>query len=176
MHLRQLGNTGLHVSEVAFGALTFGIGADQVTAGRLIDRYLELGGNFIDTANSYGPRTSEEVLGRLLKGRRNSVVLATKVRQAMGPSPLDQGLSRRHILQSVDASLARLQTDFIDLYQIHFWDDYTPVEETLEALDECVQSGKVRYLGCLQSGRLAAHEGAGDLGASRPIELRLSPT
>ncbi len=139
---------GLHVSEVAFGALTFGIGADEAAAGPLIDRYLELGGNFIDTANSYGPRTSEEVLGRLLKGRRNSVVLATKVRQAMGPDPLDQGLSRRHILQSVDASLARLQTDFIDLYQIHFWDNFTPVEETLEALDQCVQSGNVRYLGC----------------------------
>lgn len=148
MQLKRLGNTGLKVSEIALGTLPFGGTCDDATAIAIVDAYLEAGGNFFDTANAYGIGASETVLGRALKGRRHEVALATKVCSPMGPGPFERGLSRRHIMQAIDDSLRRLQTDYVDLYQIHRWDTDTPIEETLRALDDCVKAGKVRYIGC----------------------------
>lgn len=150
MNIRQLGRTGLRVSELCLGAMTFGREADESTSIQMLDRYLEAGGNFIDTADVYGPTpgVSEEIIGRWLKGRqRASLVLATKVRFPTGPGPNDYGLSRAHILEGVHASLRRLGTDYIDLYQVHYWDPSTPLEETLAALDDLVHQGWVRYIG-----------------------------
>jgi aryl-alcohol dehydrogenase-like predicted oxidoreductase len=150
MNTRQLGRTGLRLSELCLGAMNFGREADEPASRQLLDCYLEAGGNFIDTANVYGvtPGLSEEIIGRWLKPRdRSSVVLATKVRFATGPGPNDLGLSRKHILDGLHASLRRLGTDYIDLYQVHYWDHDTPLEETLSTLDQLVHSGKVRYLG-----------------------------
>jgi aryl-alcohol dehydrogenase-like predicted oxidoreductase len=147
MQLRRLGNTGLYVSELCLGTMTFGMGLDEDTSLAILERYLDGGGNFIDTANVYGRGLSEERLGKFLKGRRHSVILATKVRGAMSDAPLDRGLSRRHIFDAVDASLQRLQTDYIDLYQTHYWDNWTDIEETLDALNDLIRMGKVRYIG-----------------------------
>lgn len=150
MNMRQLGRSGLRVSELCLGAMTFGREADEPTSIQLLDRYLDAGGNFIDTADVYGatPGASEAIIGRWLKGRdRSALVLATKVRFPTGPGPNDYGLSRKHILDAVHASLRRLGTDYIDLYQVHYWDPATPLEETLSTLDELVYSGVVRYLG-----------------------------
>lgn len=147
MELRALGRSGLRVSELSLGTMTFGRSTDEAEAARITDAYLDAGGNVIDTANVYAAGESESMLSRLLRGRRDRVVLATKVCGPMGPGPFDSGLSRRHILAAVDASLARLGTDYIDLYQIHSWDYRVPMEETLDALDACVRAGKVRYLG-----------------------------
>lgn len=150
MNIRQMGRTGLRVSELCLGAMTFGREADEPTSVKMLDSYLEAGGNFIDTADVYGPTPgiSEEILGRWLKGRdRASLVLATKVRFTTGPGPNDFGLGRKHILEAVHASLRRLGTDYIDLYQVHYWDPATPLEESLATLDGLVQSGKVCYLG-----------------------------
>lgn len=150
MNLRQLGRTGLRLSELCLGAMTFGREADEPTSIQMLDRYIEAGGNFIDTADVYGPTpgVSEQIIGRWLKGRRRAdLVLATKVRFPTGPGPNDYGLSRAHILDGVHASLRRLGTDYIDLYQVHYWDPSTPLEETLSTLDDLVHSGKVRYLG-----------------------------
>jgi aryl-alcohol dehydrogenase-like predicted oxidoreductase len=151
MRTRRLGRTGLKVSNLCLGGMTFGHpqwGCDEKTARRIIDRFIEAGGNFIDTADVYSSGVSEEVVGRAIKGRRLQVVLATKVAAPMGPGPNDLGLSRRHVLDAVDASLRRLETEFIDLYQVHAYDPTTPLEETLRALDDCVRAGKVRYVGC----------------------------
>jgi aryl-alcohol dehydrogenase-like predicted oxidoreductase len=150
MNVRQLGRTGLRVSELCLGAMTFGREADEPTSIQMLNRYIEAGGNFIDNADVYGPTpgVSEEVLGRWLKGRdRASLVLASKVRFPTGPGPNDYGLSRKHILDGVHASLRRLGTDYIDLYQVHYWDPTTPLEETLSTLDDLVHQGKVRYIG-----------------------------
>src|SRR4051812_8339958 len=127
--------------------MTFGSGDDAVAAGRILDCFLDAGGTLVDTADIYGAGVSETMLGRLLGPRRQRVVLATKVMGAMGTAPLERGLSRRHVLEGVDASLRRLRTDWIDLYQVHFWDEVVPIDETLAALDACVQAGEVRYLG-----------------------------
>jgi aryl-alcohol dehydrogenase-like predicted oxidoreductase len=151
MRIRKLGRTGLKVSQLCLGAMTFGNkewGCDEPTSKRLIDRFLDAGGNFIDTADTYSNGVSEEITGRALKGKRQQVVLATKVAAPMGPGPNDLGLSRRHVLDAVDASLRRLGTDWIDLYQVHAYDPTTPLDETLRVLDDCVRAGKVRYLGC----------------------------
>jgi aryl-alcohol dehydrogenase-like predicted oxidoreductase len=156
MKYKKLGRTGLLVSELCFGTMTFGgkgfwkaIGQlPQDAADDLVARVLDAGINFIDTANVYSEGESEKILGKALANRRKDIVLATKVLAPMGPGPNDTGLSRRHILQSVEASLTRLDTDYIDLYQIHGFDPLTPVEETLRALDDLVRSGKVRYIGC----------------------------
>jgi len=151
MKLAKLGRTGLKVSKLCLGAMTFGNkewGCDEATSKRIVDRFLDAGGNFIDTADVYSAGVSEEILGRALGARRSSVVVATKVAGPMGPGPNDVGLSRQHILSGVDASLRRLGTDYIDLYQVHFYDPTTPLDETLRALDDCVRAGKVRYLGC----------------------------
>lgn len=148
MNTRFMGKTGLRVSELCLGAMTFGRESDEATSHAMLDRFVEVGGNFIDTANVYSTGESENVLGRWLKGkRRDDLVIATKVRFPMGEGPNDVGLSRKHILSSVEASLKRLGTDYIDLYQVHCWDPATSLAETLSTLDGLVRSGKVRYIG-----------------------------
>ncbi|MFI9585725.1 aldo/keto reductase [Streptomyces sp. NPDC052236] len=145
MKQRNLGRTGLRVSELCLGTMSFG---DDAGGHRVLDAFTEAGGTFIDTADMYARGASEEILGRWLKGRRREdLVIATKVWGRMGDAPNDGGLSRKHILAAVEASLRRLNTDYIDLYQTHLWDPTTPVEETLATLDTLVKAGKVRYLG-----------------------------
>jgi aryl-alcohol dehydrogenase-like predicted oxidoreductase len=131
--------------------MTFGNqqwGCDEATSRAIVDRFLEAGGNFVDTADIYGTGVSEEITGRAIRDRRQSLVLATKVAGPMGSGPNDLGLSRKHILDAVEASLRRLGTDYIDLYQVHAFDPTTPLDETLGALDDCIRAGKVRYAGC----------------------------
>ncbi len=148
MDYRQLGRTGLRVSELCLGAMTFGREATEADSFAMLDRFVEAGGSFIDTADVYGKGTSEEILGRWLKDKpRDEFVIATKVRFRTGSGPNDVGLSRKHILSGVENSLRRLGTDYVDLYQIHQWDAATPLEETLDALNSLVVAGKVRYLG-----------------------------
>lgn len=147
MELRPLGRTGIQVSELCLGAMTFGREADEATSKAMLDRFLDAGGNFVDTADVYSDGVSEEITGRALGARRAEVVLATKVRFPTGPGPNDVGLSRRHIRLGVEASLRRLGTDWIDLYQVHCWDERTSLEESLSTLDDLVHEGKVRYIG-----------------------------
>jgi len=147
MEQHQLGRTGLRVSELCLGTMTFGREADERTSKAIVDRFLDAGGTFLDTANVYSQGVSEEITGRALGKRRSEVVLATKVRFGMGDGPNDVGLSRRNIRTQVEASLRRLGTDWIDLYQVHCWDARTPLTETLSTLDALVGEGKVRYLG-----------------------------
>ena len=147
MEYVTLGRSGLAVSRICLGTMTFGREADEAASRAMVDRFLEVGGNFIDTADVYSDGASEEIVGRALQGRRDEVVLATKVRFAMGDGPNDAGLSRRHVIAGCEASLRRLGTDWIDLFQIHMWDALTPIEETLSALTDLVRQGKVRYIG-----------------------------
>jgi aryl-alcohol dehydrogenase-like predicted oxidoreductase len=128
--------------------MTFGHEADEQTSKSVTDRFVEAGGNFVDTANVYSRGISEEITGRVIRDYREDVVLATKFRFPMGEGPNDSGASRKHIISACEASLRRLDTDYIDLYQIHCWDNSTPIEETLSALDDLVRAGKVRYIGC----------------------------
>jgi len=156
MKMSFLGETGLKVSELCLGTMTFGghgrhrrIGeVSQEEANTLVGMVLDAGINFFDTADVYSEGLSEEILGKALGTQRKNVILATKVRARMGPGPNDVGLSRHHILEGCDASLKRLGTDYIDLYQVHSFDSITPLEETLRALDDLVRQGKVRYIGC----------------------------
>jgi len=148
MNYRQMGRTGLRVSELCLGAMTFGRETTEEDSFKILDRFIEAGGNFIDTADVYTAGVSEEILGRWLKGKnRDDFVLATKVRFRTGPGTNDIGLSRKHILAGVENSLRRLGTETIDIYQIHMWDPASPLDETLGALDSLVKTGKVRYLG-----------------------------
>ncbi len=148
MDYRFLGKTGLKVSELCLGAMTFGWTTEEEDSRHIMDCFVEAGGNFIDTADVYSGSKSEEIVGRWLKTRpRDQMVIATKVRFPTGQGPNDVGLSRKHILAGVEASLRRLGTDYIDLYQVHAWDSLTPLEETLSTLNGLVESGKVRYLG-----------------------------
>jgi len=147
MEYRRLGDTGLMVSELCLGCMTFGREADEETSRKIIGRFLETGGNFIDTADVYSKGVSEEITGRAIRGVRDEVVLATKVFFPMGDGPNDVGLSRKHVTQGCEDSLRRLGTDYIDLYQVHCWDGATPLEESLSALTDLVRSGKVRYIG-----------------------------
>src|ERR1700752_1821280 len=150
MNYRHLGKTGLMVSELCLGAMTFGREneASEQESLRMMDRFVAAGGNFIDTANVYSTGVSEEIVGRWLRQQKgDDVFIATKVRFPMGSGPNDLGLSRKHILASFEASLRRLQTDYIDLYQVHCWDPATPLEETLSTLNDLVRRGAVRYLG-----------------------------
>jgi aryl-alcohol dehydrogenase-like predicted oxidoreductase len=149
MEQRQLGRTGARVSELGLGTMTFGRECDEATSRSILDRFMDAGGTFVDTANNYGEPggSSEAILGNALAGRRDTVVLATKVRFFTGEGTNDRGLSRRHVRMSVDASLRRLQTDWIDLLQVHSWDPVTPLAETLSTLDDLVRAGKVRYIG-----------------------------
>lgn len=158
MKINRMGRTGLRVSEICLGTMTFGRQCDEKTSKTILDKAREAGVNFIDTADVYPlpPELTtvgrtETIVGNWLKanpGRRHETILATKCNGKMGPAPNDQGLSRRHIMDAVEASLRRLQTDFIDLYQVHFYDSDTPLDETLRALDDVVRSGKARYIGC----------------------------
>ncbi|HEX9336775.1 MAG TPA: aldo/keto reductase [Pseudonocardiaceae bacterium] len=156
MEYRQLGRSGLRVSVLAMGTLTFGgrgvfakLGNTDVTeATRQIDRALDAGVNLIDTANAYSGGLSEEILGEAMKGRWDRALVATKARMPMGTGANDAGLSRYHLINECEASLRRLGTDHIDLYQVHAWDGMTPLAETLSALDDLVRAGKVRYVGC----------------------------
>jgi aryl-alcohol dehydrogenase-like predicted oxidoreductase len=149
MKYQSLGKTGLRVSELCLGAMTFGRETDEKTSYQILDRFTAAGGNFIDTADVYSQGLSETILGRwLAQQKRDDLVIATKVRFPMGSGPNDYGLSRKHIMAGVDSSLKRLETDYIDLYQVHRWDPDTPLEETLSTLNQLVESGKVRYLGC----------------------------
>ncbi len=148
MEYRNLGNTGLKVSQVSLGANNFGWFADQETSIPVINQALEAGINFIDTADIYDRGNSETFIGKALKGKRDKVIIATKFSGPMGDGPNDRGGSRYYIMRAVEASLKRLQTDYIDLYQMHFPDAQTPIEETLRALDDLVRAGKVRYIGC----------------------------
>lgn len=155
MDYRQLGHSGLRVSALAFGTMTFGGGGDYASTGatdlagarRQIDMCRDAGVNLIDTADEYSGGLAEEIVGQALRGQRDKWLIATKVRFAMGDGPNDEGLSRHHIIGGCEASLRRLQVDHIDLYQVHEWDGMTPLDETLEALQTLVDSGKVRYVG-----------------------------
>ncbi len=148
MEYRSLGTSGLKVSALGLGTNSFGGRTDEKQSKRVIDQALDLGVNFLDTANMYGPCLSEEIIGKSLKSKRGHVLIATKFGRAMGEGPNDRGASRRHIIEQLEGSLSRLNTDYIDLYQLHIHDPTTPIEETLRALDDCVRSGKVRYIGC----------------------------
>ena len=157
MEYTRFGNTGMKVSRICLGCMSYGgpnprwpWALDEETSRPFIQRALELGINFFDTANVYSNGRSEEIVGKALKdfaGSRDEVVLATKVFFDMSDKPNDGGLSRKHIMSSIDASLKRLGTDYVDLYQIHRWDYNTPIEETLEALHDVVKAGKARYIG-----------------------------
>src|SRR5215210_418739 len=156
MEYRQLGRSGLRVSTITLGTMGFGGSGWAAAVGRIdvqgarrqIDLARDAGVNLFDTADVYSSGTSEEILGEALGSARRDVLVATKVRMPMGDGPNDAGLSRHHIIGGAEASLRRLGTDYIDLYQVHEWDGQTPLEETLHALDHLVQSGKVRYIGC----------------------------
>ncbi|THF75137.1 aldo/keto reductase [Cohnella fermenti] len=147
MNYRKLGASGLKVSELGLGTNSFGKRADKEESIRIVREAIELGVNFIDTANIYAGTASETIIGEALEGRRHEVVLATKAGLVFGPGPNARGSSRYHLQQQLDASLKRLRTDCIDLYQIHTFDPDTPLEETLRALDDMVRAGKVRYIG-----------------------------
>lgn len=150
-----MGRTGLKVSAICLGTMTFGLQTDEATAFAIMDRASDGGVTFLDTADVYPlggtletVGRTEEIVGRWLQGRRDRYILATKCTGVMGPGPNDRGSSRRHIIAACEASLRRLQTDYIDLYQMHHADPETPIDETLRALDDLVRAGKVRYLGC----------------------------
>ncbi len=147
MEYRLLGHTGLMVSELCLGCMTFGREADEAASRAMVGAFRAAGGNFLDTADVYSQGASEEITGRAIKDARDEVVLATKVRFPMGEGPNSVGLSRKHIVQGCEASLRRLGTDYIDLYQVHCWDAATPLAETLDALSDLVHQGKVRYIG-----------------------------
>lgn len=148
MEYRYLGKTGMKVSELCLGAMTFGRETEEAISFQMMDRFIEAGGNFIDTADVYSTGISEEIVGRWLQAKnRDQVVIATKVRFPMGEGVNDLGLSRKHIIHGVEQSLRRLGTDHIDLYQVHCWDPATPLEETLSTLNTLVEQGKVRYIG-----------------------------
>jgi aryl-alcohol dehydrogenase-like predicted oxidoreductase len=147
MEYVTLGRSGLVVSRLCLGTMTFGREADEAASRAMVDRFADAGGTFVDTADIYGHGVSEEITGRAIAGRRDQIVLATKVRWAMGEGRNDIGLSRRHVIDACEASLRRLGTEWIDLYQLHMWDGLTPIEETLSALTDLVRQGKVRYIG-----------------------------
>lgn len=148
MKYKLLGKSGLAVSELCLGTMTFGNTTSEEDSIEMIHRFVDRGGNFLDTANVYVNGRSEEIVGKAIKKNRSDIVLATKVRMKTSDDINGVGLSRKHIMDGVEASLKRLQTDYIDLYQVHVWDHATPIEETLRTLDDLVTSGKVRYIGC----------------------------
>lgn len=149
MQYKTLGRTGLKVSRICLGTNMFGAGyVDDARAISVVHRAHELGINFIDTADAYNSGMSEHVVGKAVRGRRHDFVVGTKGFIATGEGVNRSGLSRKHLMEAVEASLRRLDTDYIDLYQVHFWDPDTPLEETLRTLDDMVRQGKVRYVGC----------------------------
>ena len=175
MNIRRMGRTGLKVTELCLGTMTFGHQCDEPTSFAILNRAADAGVNFLDTADAYPvpptPETAgrtEEIIGKWLAGKRDRFVLATKCRIRVGHGPNDEGLSRKHVLKAVEASLRRLKTDHIDLYQAHSFDPDTPAEETLRAFDDLVRSGKVRYVGC---SNFAAWQLALSLGLSERLGL-----
>jgi 1-deoxyxylulose-5-phosphate synthase len=153
-HVR-LGRSGLQVSRLCLGTMTFGLQSDEATGVAIMDKAAEAGVDFFDTSDAYplgGDLSTrgrtEEIIGRWLRGKRDRIIIATKCFVPMGPGPMDGGNSRKHIMSAVDASLRRLETDYIDLYQLHGYDQNTPIDETLSALDDLMHAGKVRYIGC----------------------------
>jgi aryl-alcohol dehydrogenase-like predicted oxidoreductase len=151
----RLGRTGLQVSRLCLGTMTFGLQCDEPTSVAILDRAADGGIDFLDSSDAYPlggdlstRGVTEEILGRWLRGRRDRFIVATKCFAPTGPAPFDGGNSRKHIMSAVEASLRRLQTDYIDLYQLHGYDEQTPIDETLGALDDLVHQGKVRYVGC----------------------------
>jgi aryl-alcohol dehydrogenase-like predicted oxidoreductase len=186
MEYRQLGRSGLRVSALTLGTMTFGgkgnfakVG-DTGAAGarRMVDLAFDAGINLFDTADVYSDGVSEEILGDALKGRRDKAVIATKARFRMGPGPNDEGLSRQHLVAACEASLKRLGTDYIDLYQLHQWDGMTPVEETAAALDDLVRAGKVRYVGVsnFSGWHLMKFMEAARHGVARPVAQQIHYT
>lgn len=152
LRYRLLGKSGLRVSEICLGTMSFGdawgFGADEATSHRILDAYAEAGGNFLDTANKYHGGQTEEIVGRWLEGKRDPMVVATKYTLGMNPTdPNSAGNHRKNMVTAVEQSLTRLRTDVIDLLWVHAWDDYTPYEETMRALDDLVRAGKVLYVG-----------------------------
>lgn len=175
MHHVRFGNTGLKVSRLCLGTMTFGYQCDEETSRNILDTAFDAGIDFIDTADMYPvgapPENfgaTEEIVGRWMKGRRDQVIVATKCFFPTGPKPWDSGNSRKNVLRSIDASLTRLGTDHVDLYQIHAWDQYTPIDETLSVMDDLVRSGKVRYVGC---SNVLAYQLARALGRSEALGL-----
>ena len=151
----RLGRSGLQVSRLCLGTMTFGLQSDEATGIAVMDKAVEGGVDFFDTSDAYPlggdlatRGRTEEIIGRWLTGKRDRIILATKCFVPMGPSPMDGGNSRKHIMSAVEGSLRRLGTDYIDLYQLHGYDRNTPIDETLSALDDLVRAGKVRYIGC----------------------------
>ena len=147
MEYRCLGRTGVKVSALCLGCLTFGREIGETASQEIIARYLEAGGNFLDTANVYSRGRSEEIVGTAIRGHREEIVLATKVGQRMGDGRNEVGLSRKHIMCQIDESLRRLQTEYIDLYYLHCWDDKADMRDTLRAMDDLVRVGKIRGWG-----------------------------
>jgi aryl-alcohol dehydrogenase-like predicted oxidoreductase len=191
VELRPLGTTGVKVTALCLGTMTFANEADEPTSRAIVDRYLDRGGNFIDTADAYQRGLAEEITGRALGDRRDRIILATKGRMPMSDDPNDRGAGRRHLTRAVEASLTRLGTDWIDLYQVHWPDPAVPIEETLATLDDLVTAGKIRHVGlsnylgweiqrgidaCRQRGwaPIAAHQPQYSL-VSREIELETLP-
>jgi aryl-alcohol dehydrogenase-like predicted oxidoreductase len=151
MSYETLGRSGLKVSRACLGTMTFGNeewGTDEAESQRIVDAFVDAGQNFIDTADVYNAGASEEIVGRAIKAKRDDVVLATKGYNVMGAGPNDRGSSRAHLTRALEASLRRLGTDYVDLYQLHSWDHDTPIEESMATLDGFVRAGKVRYIGC----------------------------
>jgi len=180
MQFTKFGQSGLTVSRMILGTGTFGKQTDEVEAHRMLDRAADAGINFIDTADIYPPGAeagaSEATTGRWLSDKRSRFILATKGGAKMGPAVWDAGNSRKHILDAVDASLRRLKTDYVDLYQPHGDDPATPLDETVEAMDTIVRSGKSRYIGVSNFLRLPSGEGARKAGCTETEALCFSPT
>ena len=175
MRHTRLGRTGLSVSRLCLGTMTFGLQCDEAASRAILDRAAAGGITFLDTADVYpvggGLETvgrTEEIVGRWLEGRRHDFVLATKCVGAMSARPWDRGASRKHILDAIDGSLRRLRTDYVDLYQLHHWDAQTPIDESLRALDDVVRAGKARYVGC---SNFHAYQVARALGRSETLNL-----
>ena len=168
MQYRILGNTGVKVSVIGLGANNFGGRNDEPSSFRVLDQALDLGVNFIDTADVYNLGKSEQVIGNWIKGRRDRLVIATKFVMAMDDYPNSRGASRYHIFNAVEDSLRRLNTDHIDLYQVHWPDPETPIEQTLRALDDLVKQGKVRYFRLVQLLRAPTLGGPVDLPVLQP--------
>lgn len=170
-----LGRSGLKVSRLCLGTMNFGNeswGCDEATSRKVIDAFLDAGHNFIDTANTYAGGASEEIVGRAIGPRRDEVVLATKgYNPSEGDGPNDRGNTRRNLTRSLEGSLRRLGTDYVDLYQVHNWDWYTPVEETMATLDDFVRQGKVRYIGCSnwQASQIVEGQWAADRRGGTPL-------
>ena len=175
MQTTKFGKTGLTVSRLCFGTATFGKQTDEQTAFKILDKVADAGINFIDTADGYPMGAdftlvgrTEEIVGGWLKGKRQQFVVATKGGLPMGPEPWNQGASRKHLLEAIEGSLRRLGTDYVDLYQVHFDDRATPLDETLEALDTIVRSGKARYIG---ASNVLAYRLARAIGRSETMKI-----